>query len=113
MWPLDGTPPLKCWKMLKSFEHAVKRMEYKVLNYIIHFRDVDYYRRPPNEDDWETCRKFVKLFKLFYNATKRFSGSLYMTSNVFFDEIYMIKRKIDLFSRSDDYFLYLMAKTMK
>ena len=36
-----------------------------------------------------------------------------MTSNAFFDEIYMIKRKIDLFSRSEDHFLYSMAKTMK
>ena len=36
-----------------------------------------------------------------------------MTSNAFFDEIYMIKRKIDLFSRSGDHFLYSMAKTMK
>ena len=58
-------------------------------------------------------RKFVKFLKLFYNATKRFSGSLYLTSNAFFDEIYMIKRKIDLSSRSEDHFLYSMAKTMK
>ena len=38
---------------------------------------------------------------------------MYVISNAFFDEIYMIKRKIDLFSRSEDYFLYLMAKTIK
>ena len=36
-----------------------------------------------------------------------------MTSNAFFDEIYMIKRKIDIFSRSEEHFLYSMAKTMK
>ena len=34
-------------------------------------------------------RKFVKFLKLFYNATKRFSTSLYVTSNAFFDEIYI------------------------
>jgi len=104
------------YKMLENaekFEHAFKRMEYEDLEYILHFRDGNYDRRPPNEDDWETCRKFVKFLKLFYNATKRFSGSLYVTSNAFFDEIYMIKRKIDLFSRSEDHFLYSMAKTMK
>ena len=44
---------------------------------------------------------------------KRFSGSLYVTSNAFFDEIYMIKRKIDLFSRSEDHFLYSMEKITK
>ena len=97
----------------EKFEHAFKQMEYEDLEYILHFWDGDYDRRPPNEDDWETCRKFVKFLKLFYNATKRFSGSLYVTSNAFFDEIYMIKRKIDLFSRSEDHFLYSMAKTMK
>ncbi|KAL0007898.1 hypothetical protein SO802_009400 [Lithocarpus litseifolius] len=104
------------YKMLENaekFEHAFKRMEYEDLDYILHFRDGDYDRRPPNENDWETCRKFVKFLRLFYNATKRFSGSLYVTSNAFFDEIYMIKRKIDLFSTSEDHFLYLMAKTMK
>ena len=56
-------------------------------------------------------RKFVKFLKLFYNATKRFSGSLYVTSNAFFDEIYMIKRQIDLFSRSKDYFFVLNGKS--
>ena len=104
------------YKMLENaekFEHAFKRMEYEDLEYILHFRGGDYDRRSPNEDDWETCRRFVKFLKLFYNATKRFSGSLYVTSNAFFDEIYMIKRKIDLFSRSEDHFLYSMAKTMK
>ena len=55
-------------------------------------------------------RKFVKFLKLFYNATKRFSGSLYVTSNAFFDEIYMIKRRIDLFSRSKDHFFVLNGK---
>ena len=55
-------------------------------------------------------RKFVKFLKLFYNATKRFSSSLYVTSNTFFDDIYMIKRQIDLFSRSKDHFFVLNGK---
>ena len=53
------------YKMLENaekFEHAFKRMEYEDLEYILHFWDEDYDRRPPNEDDWETCRKFVKFF---------------------------------------------------
>ena len=98
---------------VEKFEHEFKRMEYEDLEYILHFRDGDFDRRSPNEDDWETCRKFVKFLKLFYNTTKKFSSSLYVTSNAVFDEMYMIKRKIDLFSRSEDHFLYSMAKTMK
>ena len=104
------------YKMLENaekFEHAFKWMEYEDLDYILYFRDGDYDRRSPNDDDWETCRRFVKFLKLFYNATKRFSGSFYVTSNAFFDEIYMIKKKIDLFSRSEDHFLYSMEKTRK
>ena len=104
------------YKMLENiekFEHAFKRMEYEDLDYILHFQEGDYDTRPPNEDDWETCRKFVEFLKLFYNTPKRFLGSLYVISNAFFDEIYMIKRKIDLFSRREDHFLYSMAKTIK
>ena len=37
-------------------------MEYEDLEYILHFWDGDYHRRPPNEDDWEICIKFVKFF---------------------------------------------------
>ncbi|XP_075665547.1 zinc finger BED domain-containing protein RICESLEEPER 2-like [Castanea sativa] len=104
------------YKMLKNtekFEHTFKRMEYEDIDYILHFRDWDYNRRPPNKDDWETYRKFVKFLTLVYNATKRFSSSLYVTSNAFFDKTYMIKRKMDLFSRSENHILYSMAKTMK
>ena len=104
------------YKMLENaekFEHTFKRMEYEDFDYILHFWDGDYDRRPPNENDWETYRKFVKFLKLFYNAIEKLPGSLYVTSNAFFEEIHMIKRKVDLFSRSKDHFLYSMAKKMK
>ena len=47
-------------------------------------------REPPNEDDWDNCRTFVKFLKILYNAMKRFWGSLYVTSNVFFNEMFFI-----------------------
>ena len=33
---------------------------------------------------------FVTFLSLFYNATKKFSNSFYVTSTAFFDEIFVI-----------------------
>ena len=41
----------KMLKNAKKFEHAFKWMEYEDFEYILHFRDGDYDRRLPNEDD--------------------------------------------------------------
>jgi len=38
---------------------------------------------PPNYDDWDSIRTFLKFLKLFYDATLRLSGSLYVTSNMY------------------------------
>jgi hypothetical protein len=38
---------------------------------------------PPNYDDWDRIRTFLKFLKLFYDATLRLSGSLYVTSNMY------------------------------
>ena len=37
--------------------------------------------------DWEKIRIFWKFLKIFYNATLRFSGANYVTSNSFFLEL--------------------------
>ena len=44
--------------------------------------------------DFQNCRTFVGFFKLFFNATKNFFGSLYVTSNTFFDEMFVIQENI-------------------
>ena len=67
----------------------------------------------PDASDFQDCRLFVSFLKLFYNATKKFSGSLYVTSNTFFDEIYIIQSKIlDLKDSSKDNLLKQMATSM-
>ena len=40
--------------------------------------------RAPDTSDFYDCRLFVNFLMIFYNATKKFSGSLYVTSNTFF-----------------------------
>ncbi|KAI3913832.1 hypothetical protein MKW92_001394 [Papaver armeniacum] len=44
----------------------------------------------PVASDWETARAFVRLLKTFYDATLKFSGSTYVTSNLFLDEVICI-----------------------
>ena len=44
----------------------------------------------PSGIDFQNCRTFVGFLKLFYNATKKFSGSLYVTSNIIFDEKFVV-----------------------
>ncbi|XP_028067689.1 zinc finger BED domain-containing protein RICESLEEPER 2-like isoform X2 [Camellia sinensis] len=70
-------------------------------------------RRSPTARDWNNCRIFLKFLKLFYNATKRFSGSLFVTSNCFFDEMFVIQTKIEQLIKKDDKLLSTMAQNMK
>ena len=44
--------------------------------------------------DFQSCRAFMTFLRLFYNAMKTFSDSLYVTSNAFYDEIFVIQESI-------------------
>ncbi|CAL5321262.1 unnamed protein product [Camellia sinensis] len=70
-------------------------------------------RRSPTARDWNNCRIFLKFLKLCYNATKRFSRSLFVTSNCFFDEMFVIQTKIEQLIKKDDKLLSTMAQNMK
>ena len=95
-------------------------MEDEDSNYRVYFIDKDECRNsgtlcggPPNEEDWKNCKSLVKFLKLFYDATKRFSGSMYVTSNAFFDDIFVIQTNFDQLIRSHDYIFSSMARNMK
>ena len=88
-----------------KFENAFERMEEDDTNFKYHYLDYDIggdeitgirgiTSTLPTKQDWDNCRVLVKFLKLFYNATKRFLGSLYVTSNYFFDEMVVIQNKI-------------------
>jgi len=55
----------------------------------------------------------VGFLKLFYNATKKFSGSLYVTANTFFDEMFVIQENIAHLSKSQNHLLKNMATKME
>ena len=44
--------------------------------------------------DFYDCRLFVNFLKLFYNVKKKFSGSLYVTSNTIFIRYMPFKPKL-------------------
>lgn len=39
---------------------------------------------PPSSKDWENCVTFCRFLKVFYEATLKFSASLFVTSNSYF-----------------------------
>ncbi|KAI8554479.1 hypothetical protein RHMOL_Rhmol05G0102500 [Rhododendron molle] len=70
-------------------------------------------QRIPTKLDWKNCAMFTKFLKLFYNATKKFSTFLFVTSNVFFEEMYNVEVKIEKLIANNDPLLSKMALDMK
>ena len=68
--------------------------------------------RPPDFEDWDNVKVFVKFLKLFYEVTLRFSSSLYVTSNVFFHELCVMKTELINLCESEDPLLSMMARDM-
>ena len=61
--------------------------------------ELDKNRGVPLDSDWERISSLLPFLKIFYDATLRLSGSLYITTNMFLQEIIgvgiMIKKKCD------------------
>lgn len=55
----------------------------------------------------------MRFLKLFYLVTKKFSRSLFVTSNAFYKEMFVIESKINQLILEEDDTLNTMAKTMK
>ena len=76
----------------ENFEKVFLRMDFEDDGYLSYFRTKEdsgglgY----PCMSDFQNCRAFMTFLRLFYNATKKFSGSLYVTSNAFYDVIFII-----------------------
>lgn len=66
----------------------------------------------PVASDWETARAFVRLLKTFYDATLKFSGSTYVTSNLFLDEVICINDVLQEWVKNGNVLLSDMADWM-
>ncbi|WOH00644.1 hypothetical protein DCAR_0520015 [Daucus carota subsp. sativus] len=116
-----------------KYEKAFKRLEEDDLSYFNYFligdeEDVTTNTRtkakkkkkrkevvggPPSENDFEIARNFLKFLKLFYRVTEKISGSKYVTSNLFFDELVKMHVKIGNMCFSEHARYLEMAKRMK
>ncbi|KAG8374949.1 hypothetical protein BUALT_Bualt10G0048700 [Buddleja alternifolia] len=74
-------------------------------------RDI-HYRSLPIDEDWENAVEICSKLKLFYNVTEMFSGTLYPTSNFYFQKICEIKVKLDEWVKSTNVMIQYMAKDM-
>ena len=69
----------------QKFVATFKRMEDDNGHFLCYFENLS--SGPPWFLDWENVRLFTKFFGMFYEATLRFSGFLFMTTNVYLHEL--------------------------
>lgn len=67
----------------------------------------------PKNEDWDNARVFVRFLKIFYDVTKKVSGSLFATSSQYFHEYCMILSTLKNWANSLVPLLGSMAKKMK
>ena len=99
----------------ENFEKAFLRMDFEDDGYSLYFRTKE------DSDslvslcmtDFQNCRAFVTFLRLFYNATKKFYVSLYITSNAFYDEIFVIQESISNLVKSQNTLLKSTATNMQ
>ena len=67
----------------------------------------------PTTWDWANVRRMVDILVHFYELTIRISGSLYVTSNIFYHEISTVNYLLKDWMKSDDIDVSLMGGRMK
>ncbi|KAI9091200.1 hypothetical protein K1719_028264 [Acacia pycnantha] len=92
----------------QKFEAAFKRYEDKDPYFRFDLED-----GVPEKEDWTNVRRMTMVLGHFYNLTNRISGSLYVTSNNFFREIYKVYRFLNEWLKSDVLELCNVASRMK
>ncbi|XP_030940163.1 zinc finger BED domain-containing protein DAYSLEEPER-like [Quercus lobata] len=77
----------------QKFVATFERMEDDDGNFLRYFEDPT--SGPPRFLDWENVRLFTKFLGMFYEATLRFSGSLFVTTNVYFHELVSLQDQLN------------------
>ena len=99
----------------ERFEKVFLRMDFEDDSYSLYFMNKESSGGlgSPSGVDFQNCRTFASFLKLFYNATKKFSFSLYVTSNTFFDEMFVIQKNIAHLIKSQNQLLKNMTTKME
>ena len=91
-------------EIAENFEKVFIQMDFEDDSYSSYFRTKEdsgglgY----PCMSDFQNCKAFVTFLRFFYNAMKKFSSSLYITSNAFYDEIFVIQESISNLVKSQN-----------
>ncbi|XP_022845309.1 zinc finger BED domain-containing protein RICESLEEPER 2-like [Olea europaea var. sylvestris] len=99
-----------------NFEKAFFRMEEEDGFYYKYFDENEGGKEkegPPTSYDWEKARKFAKFLRTFYDVTLKFSASLNVTSNIYFQEVCKIEQILKKIGDEQDYLLSSIANNMK
>jgi hypothetical protein len=70
------------------------------------------YEYLPSDQEWEFAVEMVQKLKLFYDITELFSGTDYVTANVYFPKICEIKMKMRQWATSSNPIIKNMSKEM-
>lgn len=82
-----------------KFEKVFERFEEQNSGFVSQLKE-----SAMTEEGWIKLRSLHLFFELFFVITKRVSGSLYVTSNNFFHEVYGIQSLLSKWSNSENDF---------
>ncbi|XP_030964134.1 zinc finger BED domain-containing protein RICESLEEPER 2-like [Quercus lobata] len=113
--PTRGNSTYLMLETAEKFEKVFLRMDFEDDGYSSYFKSKEDSGGlgSPCMSDFQNCRALVTFLRLFYNAIKKFSGSLYVTSNAFFDEIFVIQESISHLVKSQNTLLKNTATNMQ
>ena len=95
-----------------KFEATFVKLQYHDAKYKKHF-EKEKIKGPPEKEDWNRVRVFVKFLKMFYYVTFKFSGSLHVTSNIVFKELVSMERTLQKMANVGDKVMAAYACKMK
>ncbi|KAL0309079.1 UNVERIFIED_CONTAM: Zinc finger BED domain-containing protein RICESLEEPER 2 [Sesamum radiatum] len=112
--------PVNCTKKLCLDCKTRWNSTYLMLETAIIYKDVvprlnireKNYKSLPTEEDWVNAIEICGKLKLFHQVTEMFSGTLYPTSNFYFQKICDIKVKLDEWVKSPNTVIQDMALSM-
>ena len=99
----------------EKFEKVFLRMDFEDDGYLSYFRTKEDSGGlgSPCMSDFQNCRAFMTFLRLFYNTTKKFSSYLHVTSNAFYDEIFIIQESISNLVKSQNTLLKNIATNIQ
>ena len=71
------------------------------------------FRTCSSDDEWDKAGKIAKFLKPFYDITTPFSGTQYLTTNLYFHGVWKIHLHILEEMEDEDVVISDMAKSMK